>query len=424
MEGEPPKTRGVHLGPGWALATLAMCGLLAALGVATSDPDFFLPDVYRYATLWWVTVVGVSSFVSSPWLRTNLRVALGLVPVVVVLMAELWLSASDPSSRVVEAADPLLRFHYRPGHDTREIDASGDPVIITELGLWDRARPLAKPEGVTRVVLLGDSVPNDPSIPFAQRFPRVLERVLRERAPERRVEVINVSCEGFDTAQEVRFLELVGLRYDPDFVVLSFVANDPFIQNGGERRLGNSYALFPAMSVAASASGSICAMLGSLYEGWSYELMVGASFDHLAALGEAHGFDSLVAILPIMAPFDDEDCFAIYQQVAGSAERSGLPWVSLLGAFEGEDHAAYLKADEPLDVTHPNRAGHERYGAAIAEAVLARWTESASEERVDEGAGGGVAEDGEGPDQHQGHQDGEEPPLPALPEEGQDVAHE
>ena len=63
--------------------------------------------------------------------------------------------------------------------------------------------------------MLTGSIANDGSIPFEDRFFRRLETQLADAVPDgRKVEVINVSCEGYNTAQQVRLLEKVGLRYN------------------------------------------------------------------------------------------------------------------------------------------------------------------------------------------------------------------
>jgi len=48
-------------------------------------------------------------------------------------------------------------------------------------GLWDVEHEVTKPAGVDRVIVIGDSVPNDPTIPFVQRFPHATEALLNTR---------------------------------------------------------------------------------------------------------------------------------------------------------------------------------------------------------------------------------------------------
>lgn len=92
--------------------------------------------------------------------------------------------------------------------------------------------PLDKRPGVTRVVLLGDSVVAREKI----------SRALRERFdPEgNRIEFWSLGVEGYDTAQELEYFRRFGAALEPDQVVLVFSFNDfrttplLFFDNEGE----------------------------------------------------------------------------------------------------------------------------------------------------------------------------------------------
>src|SRR6185369_4671103 len=94
--------------------------------------------------------------IGSDWLRATLRLGLGVIPIGLLLGAEAWMGAGDAGSfeRILRVGDPILRYQYRPGADG-----------INALGIADSGHAIPKPPGVYRIVLLGDSVPNDRSIP-------------------------------------------------------------------------------------------------------------------------------------------------------------------------------------------------------------------------------------------------------------------
>ncbi len=82
-----------------------------------------------------------------------------------------------------------------------------------------------KPQGTFRVIVLGDSVTLGHGVKDNETFSAVAERKLNQRRP---VEVINMGVSGFGTAEELIQLEEVGLRYQPDLVVLAYFPNDPY----------------------------------------------------------------------------------------------------------------------------------------------------------------------------------------------------
>jgi lysophospholipase L1-like esterase len=75
-----------------------------------------------------------------------------------------------------------------------------------------------------RVLCLGDSHTEGFESSQHDTFSQVLERYATAHHCE--VEVLNAGVSGFGTAEELIFLENEGFRYQPDFVVLAFFAND------------------------------------------------------------------------------------------------------------------------------------------------------------------------------------------------------
>ena len=67
-------------------------------------------------------------------------------------------------------------------------------------GLRDRTRTSEKPEGVTRIAILGDSVTLGAELPPQEAYPQLLEA--RFAAEGRRAEVMNVALWGWSTRQE------------------------------------------------------------------------------------------------------------------------------------------------------------------------------------------------------------------------------
>jgi hypothetical protein len=103
-------------------------------------------------------------------------------------------------------------------------------------GFRDVEHTLEKPEGVYRVVVLGDSFMEAGQVALEESFPRLLE----QRLAGRRAEVVNLGISGYGTLQELLMLQEEGLRYDPDLVVLALFPDNDLRNNHPEleRRLG------------------------------------------------------------------------------------------------------------------------------------------------------------------------------------------
>jgi len=99
-------------------------------------------------------------------------------------------------------------------------------LTINSRGLRDRECDLAKPEGVVRVLVLGDSFVWGYGVSDEEVFTERLESKLIANGAK--VEVLNTGVSGWGTDQQLLFLERDGFDYEPDVVVLAFfIYNDP-----------------------------------------------------------------------------------------------------------------------------------------------------------------------------------------------------
>lgn len=100
-------------------------------------------------------------------------------------------------------------------------------VHANSRGLRDREFEYPKPAGVSRILILGDSMTEGGQVSADQTFTKRLEQSLMQTGVP--VEVINAGMAGFGTAHEVLFYEHEGARYQPDIVVLAFfIGNDVY----------------------------------------------------------------------------------------------------------------------------------------------------------------------------------------------------
>jgi lysophospholipase L1-like esterase len=99
-------------------------------------------------------------------------------------------------------------------------------VVTNAQGFRERRPAGAKPPGVMRIVVVGDSFTQGYGVEEDEAYPRVLERLLDARDPQRRHEVINLGVPGACTLDYLPNLREFGLPYQPDLVVVGLMAND------------------------------------------------------------------------------------------------------------------------------------------------------------------------------------------------------
>jgi lysophospholipase L1-like esterase len=94
-------------------------------------------------------------------------------------------------------------------------------------GLRDKAEhPLPKPEGSTRILVLGDSFAYGAGNAYEHSWPTLVERQLQTDGHA--VEVVKAGVPGYDTRSEALYLERIFADYEPDIVLLTFLPNDLF----------------------------------------------------------------------------------------------------------------------------------------------------------------------------------------------------
>lgn len=158
-------------------------------------------------------------------LPTNLLISLATI-IIFLLLAEVGMRlfwGMTPNVRrpfYQRSSNPFIRYELIPNHEDGRIK-------INSLGFRDDEYAVQKPDGVYRVVLLGDSEIFSIQLPQGQRLDNKLEVVLSQHDKSVRYEVINTGVEGYGTIQELEVLRAKGLRLDPDVVILNYCLNDP-----------------------------------------------------------------------------------------------------------------------------------------------------------------------------------------------------
>jgi hypothetical protein len=155
----------------------------------------------------------------------SLAIALGLL--------ELWArhQAAYASSQIrshgqLVAYSATLGWEKPAGEEAVYLHPEYQIILrVNSRGLRGPDRAYAKPPGVARVLLLGDSFVEGTTVGEESLVSTVLEERLNQSA-HARYEVINGGTHGYGTDQEYLFFLSEGRRYQPDTVVLFFYSND------------------------------------------------------------------------------------------------------------------------------------------------------------------------------------------------------
>ena len=107
----------------------------------------------------------------------------------------------------------------------RKENPAGVYVRINRYGMNDIMHSEAKPPGVYRVAVLGNSYTEAFHVPREEAYWHVLEQQLNRCLPpgRQRVEVLNFGVSGYGTAQSLLLLEKRVWAFSPDLVILGFL---------------------------------------------------------------------------------------------------------------------------------------------------------------------------------------------------------
>jgi len=336
------------------------------------------------------------------------KIALMLAGVLVALLAaEVLVRAAGAAPKVYAIRKGRFQLSRNPkiGYEPVPLVYSGRELSFYDylgasnsLGFRDREHAVAKPAGVYRIVVLGDSVAAGLHVERNQDiFPPILEQRLGQAGL--RAEVINLAVSGYNTQQEVEMLREKGLQYHPDLVVVAYTMSSREHLDGdilktlleAEQRQGgvssarvNSWLVKSALyrflrfrvlaarqrpEVTRAAAGSPAA------EAQRYLDLVSADtvapyFGVLRDLSRQHHFQVLIAVFPrFVRTFSYYNFGRQHQFVADLAKANGFALVDLLVPFSDCRKASA----EPIssDNFHPSPSGHRCAAAAIARAVMA-----------------------------------------------------
>lgn len=271
---------------------------------------------------------------------------------------------------------PGLLYELAPGVDA---EALGVHVRTNSLGMRGPEISPAKPGGVFRIVVLGDSVSFGWGVPEDMMYSSRLAGLLDpELGP---VEVANMAVSGYGTAEEVAAFLSKGAALDPDLVVLGYVLNDPspmdpvqplvaYYQPESWWRKSNTLRLLRVglwrAEILRHGGGDYIERLHADPETWG---LVESSFSKLSGWARETGAPVVVAIFPDLSGNDwpEYKYGPIHEQVAALARDNGFLVVDLYQPYSKLTRPELTLTD---DDPHPSVRGHGIAAREIADTVL------------------------------------------------------
>ena len=258
-----------------------------------------------------------------------------------------------------------------------------------------------KPQGVVRIVALGDSFTWGYYVAKTEdTWPYVLERRLTSEG--KRVEVINLGRNGASTKEEATLLTELGWLFNPDFVLVQYTLNDPI--TGPYRAYFRTYALVPWVNDYLTRHSYFFSFLHAQWEAvqWRFRYPDGenglyrddftgwlearAALQGIADSARSRGVPVMLVVFPQFAPGRLDSAgyrfHLAHDSVRAAGAAAGLEVLDLAPVFWrlGRDGPSWWSV--PHD-QHPGIEGHRLAGETVAR-LLGPRIGAGSEYGVDE----------------------------------------
>lgn len=290
--------------------------------------------------------------------------------------------------------DPVLDWRYIPNSRFQQ-----GKIVNQYNGAGFRGgdHSIEKPSGITRVVVIGDSVTEGYGVEWRDVFASSVQASLGSG-----YEVINLGMGGLNAPQEVHILEKVGLRYSPDHVVVNFVLNDCdfFVRAKAAAKHAESadskidllgIRINPALKRTLKSSALIYMVNERVADLWGrlrgeerhdyYEEIwrneenrakITAAFERLRTLSRNHGFKVIVLVWPLVIDYGHYRFRPVHEWTIEQAAAKGFATIDLLPVYSTQPFRTLQVTSE--DYVHPNAKGHK-----MAAAEFVKWITRSAE---------------------------------------------
>lgn len=167
---------------------------------------------------------------SNTWQNSNILLIISSIVVTcLILEAILRLIGYNPFGDLLNGRELILRpsknkervYEATPNSEGY---AWGAQIKINSYGFRDKDYSISKDVKTYRIITLGDSVTFGNLLSVEETYSDQLEALADEAG--KNFEVLNLGLGGYNTLQEVATLELIGIQFQPDLVIVDYVIND------------------------------------------------------------------------------------------------------------------------------------------------------------------------------------------------------
>ena len=302
--------------------------------------------------------------------------------------------------------DPLLRFELLKNQEAYEGDNAPEYIFndgvnwggfhTNSFGFRDIERTIEKPDNITRIAVLGDSITMAINVDLKNRYTELLEDRLNDLAgPDEKYEVMNFGVSGYDMLQEAIILKRDVLRFNPDIVIFGYCLNDyNTLSDGGafkmlikqqkgkdrnwSRRLVNDNKVPVKRYLYKSALVKLILFAITASQGMDDSQLIDIDAEESRnLLDEAcsriekarvqYGFRILIVIFPAFDKLSSYPYWPLHLMIKEKAMHYKWPFLDLHGHYLSlakEDGKEFR--DTPNDKIHPNARGHKIAAEAIA----------------------------------------------------------
>lgn len=251
---------------------------------------------------------------------------------------------------------------------------------INSKGLRDREIPYEKPEGVYRILCLGDSVNFGWGVPFEGIFPRLLETGLNRApfafAPSRSVETVNMGVGNYNLEQQIETYLREGRKYHPDAVLLFYHITDaePTQKHPRGFLAKHSYLYafliqrFNQLRPYLERGNNYVEFYQRLYRGPEFEKFK-PTLDEMVKVAADDGVKLIPVLLPEIRSLEKYPFREYHDTMTTYFASKGLPTIDLRPDFEGKTSKDFLVA---FDDPHPNALGHALIATAVEREIRER----------------------------------------------------
>lgn len=292
------------------------------------------------------------------------------------------------------APSPWLTYGPKPNTRHRGLADTGEyryDFRHNRFGLRDTDHDFAKPPGTVRILGLGDSFTYGVGAAFEETWLYRLEQALNARAGGEKVEIIKAGVARFFPEPERLLLEKLGLRFQPDRVLVGFTPNDlidtclgieaitvdesGFLMSREARQLGtvglqlylhSAFARLLLSKLVVSGSTRACLAPADASDGdygrrseWE---QVEAEYGRMSRLAGVAGARFAIVYIPERGPWGEEQDYQVKRLREWSAAH-GAQFIDALPAFRAHP--------DPVSLHYPKDGHCTVSGYALVAEVVA-----------------------------------------------------